>query len=100
MIDPWIQTGLNISEADARIAARDFFQARGRVVCTAVRSRSAARLRRFSERRQDSGYGADQDGDGFVVDLVTARDRWLGHAHMGHEAGGAAANVESRHPAC
>jgi hypothetical protein len=76
LIDPWIETDLDIREVSAAIAAEDF--ARG------LNTQFA---------------GADQDGDSFLIDLGEAKTVGSVTILWGSQPGGAAADLESRYAA-
>jgi hypothetical protein len=74
MLDPWMETDLDIREVSAAIAAEDF--ARG---------------------ADTSFTGADRDGESFVLDLGQARKLGAATILWGSRPGGASADAESRH---
>ncbi|MDR3310513.1 MAG: discoidin domain-containing protein [Oscillospiraceae bacterium] len=87
LIDPWFETDLDVREVSASIASEDF-----------AKSGTVTALAGAVLRADDSMWVApDSDGAGFTVDLKC--ERVIGSATVvwGSEAGGAAADVESRH---
>ncbi|MDR2615294.1 MAG: discoidin domain-containing protein [Oscillospiraceae bacterium] len=76
LIDPWMETDLDIREVSASIAAEDF------------------------ARELDTSFvGADRDGESFVLDLGQARRIGSVTVVWGAQSGGASADAESRHAA-
>jgi hypothetical protein len=90
LLDPWIQPDLDLTEASAQIAAEDLGKRPGVTVTD-----GAAVILGCNDSQW---IGADQDGVGFTLDLVTETTVGAVTLLWGTEAGGAAADLESRHP--
>ncbi|MDR0917074.1 MAG: discoidin domain-containing protein [Oscillospiraceae bacterium] len=90
LIDPWFETDLTIVEKSAVIAAEDFAKRRS----VTITPEAGAVL-----SDNDAQWIADDaDGAGFTLDLGETLTVGSVTLVWGSEAGGAAADIESRHP--
>lgn len=94
LLDPWIETGLEIKQVSSNLEAENLMLLPG----VTVKGRDGEIIETSEGRFLKQWIGRDADGDGFVVDfgdMVTCGSVTL---FWGTEAGGAAADLESRHP--
>ena len=94
LLDPWMETELEIKQVSSSLEAENFMLLPG----VKVKNPEGDEIEMTGGRFSNQWIGGDTEGDGFTVDFGKMLTLGSVTLFWGTEAGGAAADMESRHP--